>query len=175
MHPPPHTHTPAHCPPPPAGGGLCTISDASQYLICPENSTDPYLPEVQFAIFSPSLTAGEVLSPDTTILIKSLATGKFCRLVKAPGCPTMQVKCDADHTQAGRFQFNDGAIGLTIGANGMKLIAPGTGGMKPVRLAPMGTPGNDCDVIFYPGARLGACLQHACAAAAEEACKQHAR
>jgi hypothetical protein len=76
------------------------VDNQDVYMYCPAMTPQNDAAE-QFAVFpaiSNSLSAGMLLAPGTSIFVKSLQTGKFCRVV--PVGETQQILCDVDSTSS---------------------------------------------------------------------------
>ncbi len=76
-------------------GGPCRIESLDTYMVCwgtPRNDETE-----QFVVFPAASTAnsGTVLVPGSKTILKSVRTGKFCRVVDVGGL--QQVACDLDN------------------------------------------------------------------------------
>ena len=144
----PVPHAAATPPPSLAGGGYCGVASSKAYLTCRNSSQDAAHPDAQLAIFSRGLAAGLVLTPNTTVLVKSLKTGMFCRFVKAPSCPTHQVMCDVPPEEASPFDYNVTAGVPSLGYKGQKLFSDGS---MPAQLGAGSKTGPQTELEIAPG------------------------
>jgi hypothetical protein len=99
-------------------GGSCRVDSPDSYMYCPGSSSGglPAGPESEFEIYSAgSLGAitGQPPAP-STVLLRSVKTGKFCRVVLRADAPVgqeKQVKCDLDSPQgASEVVYNGTSI-----------------------------------------------------------------
>jgi hypothetical protein len=89
-------------------GGPCRVEGPTSYMTCtgqPQNDEAE-----QFAVFpaiGSSLAAGQALQPGSNILIKSIKTGKFCRVVAVGD--KQQILCDVDDAAAASTMIYTGS------------------------------------------------------------------
>ncbi len=117
-------------------GGPCRVEVASSYMYCPAG---PQLNDAaeQFAVFPAggnSLSPGDQLRPGSSILIKSIKTGKFCRVVAVGN--KQQLLCDVDSASAASTMEFTGS-GFSFQGQGFANF----GGSQPLQLGAPGSPG----------------------------------
>jgi hypothetical protein len=115
-------------------GGSCRVDTLTSYMTCGGSAQND--DAEQFAAFPAAATgweAGQELASGSQIVLKSIKTGKWCRMVDVGG--RQQVKCDQDSA--------DGASALGLTPNGLSFQgqAFATDGAGTVHLAPPGTAG----------------------------------
>jgi hypothetical protein len=65
-------------------------------------------------LFSEAMTPGAAIPQGSTVLLKSQATGLFCRVVAVAG--QQQISCGASHSLATRFQWDGPSLLYMVGA-----------------------------------------------------------
>jgi hypothetical protein len=110
-------------------------------MYCPTNGSVTNSLSMQFAAFSTDLNPGSVIRVGSQILLKSLKTGMFCRLVSGP-TGQQEVRCDIDAAQAAELATPLTYDGTGVSYNGVPLTNPGTNdmGTNPLYLGGPGTP-----------------------------------
>jgi hypothetical protein len=116
-------------------GGPCRVEGPTSYMYCPAGVQQNDAAE-QFAVFptSSSLTSGQPLLPGSSILIKSIKTGKFCRVVLVGD--KQQILCDVDDPSAASTMAYTGT-GFSYQGQGFANY----GSSQPLQLGAPGSPG----------------------------------
>lgn len=137
-----------------------TASTASEagYLYCPPGAPQNDTGE-QFLVVSSganSISAGQPLGPGSAIFLKSLQTGKYCRVVSVQG--KQQIMCDVEDPQApgeaGASVFDYTGSGFSYKGQGFANY----GGDEPLQLEEGGVPA---------GVAPGGCMAVGCMVADE--------
>jgi hypothetical protein len=97
-------------------------------VYCPTDSSDGSSASEQFTFYSNSLDQGSALTAGSTMLIKSIKTGMFCRVITASDGLT-KIKCDVTAASATTMTYT----GSGFAYNGQSLNNPG--GSKPLFLS----------------------------------------
>jgi hypothetical protein len=123
-----------------AVGSPCRVDSAASYLYCPPGAPQNDTGE-QFLVVSSganSISAGQPLGPGSAIFLKSLQTGKYCRVVSVQG--KQQIVCDVEDPQApgaaGASVFDYTGSGFSYNGQGFANY----GGDEPLQLEEGGVP-----------------------------------
>jgi hypothetical protein len=115
-------------------GGSCRVDSATSYMTCGGSAQNN--DAEQFAAFPAAATswvAGQELTSGSQIVLKSIKTGKWCRIVDVAG--RQQVKCDLDSADGAS------ALGLTPDGLSFQGQAFATDGAGTVHMTPPGAVG----------------------------------
>ncbi len=124
-------------------GGPCRVEGATSYMYCPAGEQQNDAAE-QFALFpatGSSLSAGTALTPGTPIHVKSVQTGKFCRVV--PVADKQQILCDVA-SPSGASTMNFTGSGFSYQGQGFSNY----GSSQPLQLSR--TPGQGSQAQLAP-------------------------
>jgi hypothetical protein len=137
-------------------GSPCRVEGPTSYMYCPAGEQQNDAAE-QFALFPAtgnSLGAGTALTPGTPIYVKSVQTGKFCRVV--PVADKQQILCDVA-SPSGASTMNFTGSGFSYQGQGFSNY----GSSQPLQLS--GTPGQGSQAQLAPSE----CSAHAIVAATD--------
>ncbi len=117
----------------------------------PRKTLSPDPVPLQFAAFPVSaLGVGSPILAGSKVLVKSVATGKYCRVVSAGNPPKQQILCDVDAGQATPMDYT----GTGFAYQDQPFTNPGGG--QPLYL---GGPGTPSQLVPGEGSVLCTCCQ----------------
>ncbi len=131
-------------------GGPCRVEGPAAYMVCPAGAQQNDAAE-QFVVFpagSTGMSPGAALMPGSPVLVKSVQTGKFCRVVAVGG--KQQILCDMDSASAASvmdftgsgFSFQGQGFANYGSSQPLQLSGPGQGSQA--ALAP-----SECDAHLH--------------------------
>lgn len=112
-------------------------------MYCPLDGSAGNTSQEQFALFVNNLTPGTPIAPGSTVLLKSIKTGQFFKVVPVGG--KQQVQCNIDPANAATQASPVVYTGSGLSYNGVPLTNPG--GVDPLYVGGPGT-----SLVLQPGA-----------------------
>ena len=131
-------------------GGPCRVTSHTSYVHCPPGQPQNDTAE-QFAVFptaGSSLSSGQPLVAGSNLLLKSLQTNKYCRVVTVGA--KRQILCDVDDARAASvMSFTGSGFSYQVRAGGATALLCASASCTCKRLLHEGTTGaaqfpNDC-------------------------------